>query len=167
MVITPLGQNPSFLGFPAGSAARTVAPMITLHIEHSISDFETWSNAFAEFTDARKNAGVRSHLVRQPIDDPNYILIELDFDTLSAAAAFRDFLHTVVWAVPANAPALTGTPQTMLLESKIVSRRASNSGGERAEADEHIELVKSIYDAFANKNVEAVLAVCADDITID
>lgn len=141
--------------------------MVTLHIEHSISDFEAWSNAFAQFADARHHAGVRAHLVRQPVDDPNYILIDLDFDTLEAAAAFRDFLHTVVWAVPANAPALTGTPQTMLLESRIVCRRVSNSIGEQAEADEHIELVKSIYEAFVNKNVDAVLAACADDITID
>ncbi len=33
--------------------------------------------------------------------------------------------------------------------------------------DEHIELVRSIYAGFAAKNVDAALAACADDVTID
>lgn len=90
--------------------------MATLHIEHAITDFDTWLDAFRRFADARRQAGVRAHRVLQPVDDPRYVVVDLDFDTVEAAAAFREFLHTVVWAVPANAPALAGTPNTMLLE---------------------------------------------------
>src|SRR5450756_1808971 len=55
--------------------------MFTLHIEHPISDFGTWRNAFDGFADMRGRSGVLSHTIRQPADDPAYVLIDLDFDT--------------------------------------------------------------------------------------
>lgn len=90
--------------------------MTTLHIEHPITDFETWSAAFARFEGARRQAGVRSQRVQQPVDDPNYVVIDLDFDSAGHATAFLQFLRTSVWAVPANAPGLAGVPETMILE---------------------------------------------------
>ena len=90
--------------------------MATLHIEHRITDFDTWSTAFTRFADARRNAGVRGHRVQRPVDDPAYVVIDFDFDTTDEAAAFLGFLSTKVWAVPENAPALAGTPETMILE---------------------------------------------------
>lgn len=50
------------------------------------------------------------------MDDPHYVVVDLDFDTVAAAQAFRHFLETVVWSVPDNAPALVGTPKWMILE---------------------------------------------------
>ncbi len=94
--------------------------MVSLHIEHPITDFQTWADAFAMFADARRYAGVQAHRVRRPVDDPNYIFVELDFDTVEAATAFRAFLTSVVWAVPENAPALAGTPRTELLIAEMV-----------------------------------------------
>jgi hypothetical protein len=32
-----------------------------------------------------------------------------------------DFLQKVVWAIPENAPALAGTPETMILEDVVTS----------------------------------------------
>ena len=89
--------------------------MSILHIEHPITDFETWAAAFERFGDARRDAGVRSHRVFRPMDDPCYVLIDLEFDTDEAALAFREFLQTVVWAVPENAPALAGDPRAVVL----------------------------------------------------
>ena len=89
--------------------------MSTLHIEHPITDFETWSAAFNRFADARRQAGVRSHRVQRPIDDAKYVLVDLDFDTTEAAEAFLSFLATTVWARPENSPGLAGTPQTRIL----------------------------------------------------
>jgi hypothetical protein len=89
--------------------------MPTLHIEHAVTDFETWSGAFVRFADARRRAGVRSHRVQQPVDDPNYVLVDLDFDTATAAEAFLEFLRTTVWATTDNSPALAGTPRTRIL----------------------------------------------------
>ena len=89
--------------------------MATLHIRHGITDFDTWASAFSRFADARRDAGVRGFRVLRPVDDPAYVVIELDFDTREAAESFRDFLHTNVW-IPGVSPALVGTPETMVLE---------------------------------------------------
>ena len=90
--------------------------MPILHIQHPITDFDTWAAAFKRFAEARRNAGVRSHRVLRPVDDPAFVVIELDFDTAEAAAAFLGFLRTNVWGVPANSPGLGGTPEAMVLE---------------------------------------------------
>jgi hypothetical protein len=90
--------------------------MPTLHIQHVISDFKVWKEAFERFDGARQQAGVRSHQVRRPVDDPQYVVIDLDFDTLEQAEHFRDFLHRTVWASPTNSPALIGAPETMILD---------------------------------------------------
>jgi hypothetical protein len=38
--------------------------MPTLHIEHAITDVETWLSAFDGFAEARRRAGVRASRVR-------------------------------------------------------------------------------------------------------
>jgi hypothetical protein len=89
--------------------------MATLHIRHAITDFDTWAEAFGRFADARRNGGVRAHRVHRPVDDPAYVVIDLDFDTRQAAESFCTFLRNQVW-VPGASPALIGTPETMVLE---------------------------------------------------
>lgn len=90
--------------------------MATLHIEHPITDFDVWSSAFNRFADTRERAGVRGDRVQRPVDDPKYVVIDLDFETADQAAAFLVFLKTQVWATPENAPALAGTPSALILE---------------------------------------------------
>jgi hypothetical protein len=88
----------------------------TLHIEHPITDFETWNEAFDRFAEARRRAGVRAHRVQRPVDDPLYVVIDLDFDTVDSAESFLGFLKANIWSNPANAPALAGEPITRILE---------------------------------------------------
>jgi hypothetical protein len=90
--------------------------MPTLHIEHAIVDFDLWRTAFDRFAEIRKQSGVLSHRILQPIDDKRYVIIDLDFGTQEEAQRFLTFLHEQVWSSPANAPALAGTPQTRFLE---------------------------------------------------
>jgi len=90
--------------------------MATLHIEHSVSDFDTWSAAFARFADARRQAGVRRQRIQRPVDDPAYVVVDLEFDTVSDADRFLGFLRQNVWSSSANAPALAGQPQTRVFE---------------------------------------------------
>jgi hypothetical protein len=90
--------------------------MPTLHIEHPITDFGAWSSAFARFADARRQAGVRAQSVQRPAGDPNYVVVDLDFGTRGEAETFLRFLTTQVWGTPQNAPALAGSPKTMILE---------------------------------------------------
>jgi hypothetical protein len=90
--------------------------MPTLHIEHAVTDFGTWSTAFSRFAEARQQAGVRQQRVQRPAGDPNYVVIDLDFDSLDEAAGFLSFLQARVWTSSASSPALIGTPQTSILE---------------------------------------------------
>jgi len=91
--------------------------MFTLSIEHAISDFPTWKQAFDRFADARQNAGVVSHRIRRLVGDPHYLVIELEFDVQESADNFRQFLHNVVWANRDASPALVGTPASRILEA--------------------------------------------------
>ncbi len=96
--------------------------MATLHIEHPISDLETWLEAFNKFRDARQNAGVRAHRVHHPADDDKYIYVRLDFDTVEAAGRFKQFLETTVWASAEASPALRGTPTARVLTEVDTAR---------------------------------------------
>ncbi len=87
----------------------------TLHIEHPITDLDTWVGAFTRFEEGRKKAGVRAQRVCQPVDDDHYIYISLDFDSVEQAAAFKQFLETTVWASAEASPALGGTPTARIL----------------------------------------------------
>ncbi len=91
--------------------------MPTLHIEHGVTSFTEWKAAFDRFADFRAQAGVRRHSVRRPVDDANYVVIDLDFDTTEGAQAFLEALRERVWPSRENAPALVGAPQTRILET--------------------------------------------------
>lgn len=90
--------------------------MPTLHIEHGIVDFDLWKAAFDRLAEFRNQSGVLRHRIQRPVDDPEYVVIDLDFDTIGQAEAFVQFLRTKVWSSRENAPALAGTPQTRILE---------------------------------------------------
>jgi hypothetical protein len=90
--------------------------MPTLHIEHAIVDFDLWRAAFDRFAEVRKQSGVLGHRIQRPIDDPAFVVIDLDFETTEKAEAFAEFLREKVWASHENAPALLGTPQARILE---------------------------------------------------
>lgn len=91
--------------------------MVTLHIEHPITDYGTWRTAFDSFAEARLQAGVISEHVARPIDDPRYIVVTLGFESTERAAAFRHFLETQVWSSPTASPGLNGVPKTAILEA--------------------------------------------------
>jgi len=94
--------------------------MPTLHIEHPITDFDLWGDAFGRFAEYRKGSGVRGERILRPVDDPRYVIIDLDFDTTEEAEAFLEFLQTTVWSSSENSPALVGTPQTKVLEAVLL-----------------------------------------------
>ena len=89
--------------------------MTTLRIEHPITDYILWKHAFDRFAEMRSAAGVRRHVIRRPVDDPCYVVADLDFGSVEEAAAFLDLLRTRVWSQPANSPALAGDPVTRIL----------------------------------------------------
>ena len=90
--------------------------MATLHIEHPISDLQTWLEAFGRFTGARREAGVLVERVHQPVDDATYIVVDLEFETVEGATKFKEFLETVVWQSRDLSPGLAGAPQARVLQ---------------------------------------------------
>jgi hypothetical protein len=98
-----------------GETTTEGARMATLHIEHGITDLQSWLGAFGRFGEAREKAGVNAQRVHQPVDDDKYILVELDFDTAEQAEAFKGFLETNVWSNPDASPGLDGTPRARVL----------------------------------------------------
>src|ERR1700758_1136656 len=91
----------------------TLLPMPTLHIEHPITDLDTWLQAFSQFAPAREQAGVKATQIRPPSDDPLYIGVNLEFESADAAAHFRTFLRERVWSSPEASPGLAGTPRAV------------------------------------------------------
>ena len=84
--------------------------MASLHIEHRITDLDTWLAAFSGFAEARRDAGVVRERVQQPLGDDRYIVVDLDFEDAERANAFKSFLEDVVWQSTDLSPGLDGAP---------------------------------------------------------
>lgn len=69
------------------------APTATMLVTHEVRDFDTWKKAFDQHQDARKAAGVVSHLVTRWIDKPTMVrvfLVGTDAAKLQQFAASDD-----------------------------------------------------------------------------
>ena len=62
--------------------------MYVLQIEHSVPDFDAWKQAFDSDPLGRQQGGVRRYRVLRPVDDPHYVIIDLEFDDVDRAHAF-------------------------------------------------------------------------------
>lgn len=100
--------------------------MAILQIEHAVTDFPTWAEAYGRFAEIRVQAGVRADRVLRPIDDDRYVIVELDFDDVGSAQSFLAFLKDRVWSNRENAPALAGEPRTRVVEPAPASERAAS-----------------------------------------
>jgi hypothetical protein len=79
--------------------------MPIVQLEHKIRDFDQWKKAFDRDPANRKEAGVRRYRVLRPVDDANYIIVDLEFDSTSEAERFIAVMRTL-WADAAATPAL-------------------------------------------------------------
>lgn len=70
--------------------------MYMLRIEHSIPNYEGWKQAFDSDPVGREKSGVRRYQILRPIDNPNYVMIDLEFETMSQAEALLAAMR-VVW----------------------------------------------------------------------
>jgi hypothetical protein len=67
--------------------------MITLRIEHKISNYEGWKQAFDSDPINRKQSGVKHYRIYRPTDDDKFVIIDLDFDNLEQAQSMQTALH--------------------------------------------------------------------------
>ncbi len=71
--------------------------MVMLRIEHAVSNFAGWKQAFDSDPAGREKSGVRRYRIARAVDDPNHVLIDLEFDTARQAEALLAALR-VVWS---------------------------------------------------------------------
>jgi hypothetical protein len=63
--------------------------MHVLRIEHRAPNYEAWKQAFESDPVGRERGGVRRHRVSRQIDDPSYVMVDLEFETSGEAESFR------------------------------------------------------------------------------
>lgn len=70
--------------------------MIVLQIEHPVPNFDGWKAAFDSDPVGRQKMGVRRYRILRPVDNPNFAIIELEFDSVGEAEALLAAMQ-VVW----------------------------------------------------------------------
>src|SRR5450432_79026 len=64
---------------------QTDKAMIIVQIEHEVLNFEGRKKAFESDPINRKKAGVSHYRIFQRVDNPNFVVIDLEFDDLTRA----------------------------------------------------------------------------------
>ncbi len=64
---------------------QTGNKLILLHLEHTVLHFDEWKASFDRFAELRQQSGVRRYRVSRPIDNPNFAMIDLEFDSVREA----------------------------------------------------------------------------------
>jgi hypothetical protein len=87
--------------------------MTILQIEHKVPNFDGWKKAFDRDPIDRKKSGVRRYRIFRPADDPNYVIIDLEFDTLNETEAALALLRRLWEQVEGK---VMVDPQTRILD---------------------------------------------------
>jgi len=69
--------------------------MIVVRIEHPVADYEAWKGAFDADPADRRGSGVRRYRIFRAKDDPNTVMVDLEFDTGAEAEAMLASLRAV------------------------------------------------------------------------
>jgi hypothetical protein len=67
--------------------------MYVLRIEHAVPDFDGWKRAFDGDPMGREKAGVRRHRIVRSVEEPNFVMIDLEFETAAQAETMMARLH--------------------------------------------------------------------------
>jgi len=88
--------------------------MLILQIEHVVADFDGWKKAFDSDPVNRKQSGVRSYRIFRTIGNPNYIIIELEFDNIQEAEKMHQNLKQLWRKVEGK---VVMNPQSRIIET--------------------------------------------------
>ena len=100
--------------------------MTTLHIENTLHDFDSWKTAFDKYDRVRADNGVRSYRIQRHADDPQQIVIDLEFDDRAAAEAYTGILAKI-WSTPQSQAELVSHSEPRVLED--VEHRVLTAAG--------------------------------------
>ena len=90
--------------------------MYVLKIEYPVADYDAWKAAFDRDLLDREGSGVRRYRVLRPTDDPNYVMIDLDFDEASEAELYLAALQRQFYWSQEASPVSGGGLQTRIVE---------------------------------------------------
>ncbi len=90
--------------------------MYILNIEYPVPNYDAWKAAFDSDRLDRAGSGVVRYRILRPTDDPNYVVIDLEFDDASKTEAYLDALQRVVYSSQDASPAPASNPQTRIVE---------------------------------------------------
>ena len=90
--------------------------MHVLKIEYPVGDYDSWKAAFDRDLLDREGSGVSRYRVLRPIDDPNYVMIDLDFDEAGEAEAYLAALQRQFYSSQEASPVSGGGLQTRIVE---------------------------------------------------
>lgn len=88
--------------------------MPILRIQHSVQSFDGWKRAFDSDPVDRKAGGVRRYRVLRSIEDPTFVMIDLEFDDAEQATRFLVRLREL-WG--GRARDVMRNPQAWIVES--------------------------------------------------
>ncbi len=77
--------------------------MAHVHAEFTVSEYGQWKAMFDSDPAGRQAGGVRSYRISRGINDPNHVLLDLNFDDVPTAEAFLERLKPVWASAPAGA----------------------------------------------------------------
>ena len=87
--------------------------MPILQIEHKVPNYEGWKKAFDSDPIDRKKSGVKRYRIYRSNDDPDYVVVDLEFDTVenthAALAALKNLWNKVEGTVMVS-------PQSRILD---------------------------------------------------
>jgi ribosomal protein L35AE/L33A len=87
--------------------------MHVLRIEHPVPDYDAWKQAFDGDPVGRQKSGVRRYQVLRDVEDPNYVMIDLEFDTAGEAQALLTAMSLIWDRVQGK---IVFSPQTRIVE---------------------------------------------------
>jgi hypothetical protein len=88
--------------------------MVILRIEHPVPDYAEWKQAFDGDPANRRQSGVRSYQILRALDDPNYVMIDLEFDTKAEAEALLAKMRMIWERVQGT---IMANPQARIVET--------------------------------------------------
>jgi hypothetical protein len=89
--------------------------MPILQIDHRVRDYDMWKRAFDTDPVGREQGGVRRYRIARFRDDPNHVVVDLEFDSVEEAEAFGERLRQL-WGRVGDDLGLEG-PRARVLES--------------------------------------------------
>lgn len=60
-----------------------------VRLQYELEDYDAWKRIFDKDPLDRKGSGARRYRISRDVDNPTALLVDLDFDTIEDAEAFR------------------------------------------------------------------------------